>query len=354
MKRLLVSILILAMTIAAAAQLAISPPIAGNDASDSVVVTFCTFDTTMYPTLANADSIVALRYGPAHALVDSITQSAANLFRPRTGWYEIRYRAADGSGTLGSYRVYVRAKIGGAWRGAASGGYRVVDDDIGDYFAKLAADSDSLKDTLSLIGQIANAAGRGAYACTLYAFDAGSNTAVPGAFVRALNADESATAAFGTTNSLGRVVFALDEASYRVYSYLSGYSAVMLPQLITVTASGLRDTVWLSRFDPGQPAQAALCRVYGYVKALDGSGIGDVVVTARIAKAPLQLAGVVVSPYSVSTTSDTAGYWYLDLIPNGRLEPDNTKYDFTFHYPSGTILRKQIAAPDSASFWLRW
>jgi hypothetical protein len=149
-------------------------------------------------------------------------------------------------------------------------------------------------------------------------------------------------------------VFSLDAADYRVYPYLSGYNATELPTVVTVTNSGVEDTIWLSRFSPGQPGAATLCRVYGYVKALDGSGIGDVVITARIQKAPLQLEGVIISPYSVSTSCDSTGYWYLDLIPNGILDPDNTRYDFTFHYPSGTILRKQIAVPDSASYWLRW
>ncbi|MCK4858503.1 MAG: hypothetical protein KAT58_11075, partial [candidate division Zixibacteria bacterium] len=104
----------------------VAPAYVGNDLDDSVLVTFCTFDTTYYPTITDADSIIALRFGPDNSLVDSLTQNAANLFIPRTGWYEIHYRGADASGNQGLYRVYVRAKVGGDWRGAGSVNYQVI------------------------------------------------------------------------------------------------------------------------------------------------------------------------------------------------------------------------------------
>jgi hypothetical protein len=319
-----------------------------------VVVTFCTFDTTLYPRLADADSIIALRFGPDNTLVDSLSQTAANLFKVRKGWYEIHYRGSNPSGTLGSYRVYARVKIGGDWRGAASTGYRVIGGDVGNYFAQLAADDDSIKDTLGLLMSRTTGSGGGAYACTLSVFESTSQTAIQGVFVRALNATETATAGTGNSDSDGRLIFALDAASYHLLPYLTGYVFGSLPQAVTVTAAGVNDTIWANRFDPGSPPVASLCRVYGYVQTLGAGGLGEVVVTARIAKTPLQYNGVVVSPYGVSTGTDSTGYWYLDLIPNGNLQPDDTKYDFTFYYSSGTILRKQVVVPDSASFWLRW
>jgi hypothetical protein len=352
MKKIFVMLLMLADI--ATAGIWVTPSFVGSGAGDSVVVTFCTFDTTLYPRLANADSIIALRYGPANTLVDSLSQAAVSLFKVRTGWYEIHYRGANGSGTQGSYRVYVRVKIGGDWRGAASVGYRVIGGDVGSYFAKLAADADSIKDTLGLLTQRTTGSGSGAYACTLFVWETTSQSAIQGVFVRALNATETATAAIGESNSNGRLIFALDAASYHLLPYLTGYTFGSLPQVVTVTTTGANDTVWASRYDPGSPPSASLCRVYGYVQTLGAGGLGEVVVTARITKSSLQYNGVVVSPYGVSTGTDSTGYWYLDLIPNSDLQPNDTKYDFSFYYSSGTILRKQVVVPDSASFWLRW
>jgi hypothetical protein len=352
MKRILVMLLL--STKIAMAGIWVTPAFVGSGASDSVLVTFCTFDTTLYPRLADADSIIALRFSPDNTMFDSSSQTAANLFKVRKGWYEIHYRGSDSSGALGNYRVYVRVKIGGDWRGAASAGYRVIGKDVGNYFAQLAADADSIKDTLGLLMQRTTGSGTGAYACTLFVFELTSQTAIQGAFVRALNAAETATAAIGNTDSNGRLIFSLDAASYHLLPYLTDYAFGSLPQTVTVTTAGANDTIWGSRFDPGSPTAASLCRVYGYVQTLGASGLGEVVVTARIAKTPLLYNGVVVSPYGVSTGTDSTGYWYLDLIPNSDLRPDDTKYDFTFYYSSGTILRKQVVVPDSASFWLRW
>lgn len=332
----------------------VTPEFAGNGASDSVVVSFCTFDTSYYPRIADADSIVALRYGANNALVDSLTQSLGNVYKVRKGWYELHYRAANSEGAMGAYRVYVRVKVGGDWRGAASVSYRVIGDDVGDYFGKLAADGDSIKDTLGLVTHNTSTSGSGAYPCTLFVFDSGSGSAVQGVFLRALNSSETATAAVGESNSNGRIILSLDAATYHLLPYLSGYSFGALPVSLTVTASGAKDTIWASRFDPGAAPEASLCRVYGYVQSLDAHGIEGIVVTARIAKMPLTRDGVVVSPFAVSTATDTSGYWYLDLLPNSDLEPDDTKYDFTFYYPSGTILRRQFAAPESSSVWFRW
>jgi hypothetical protein len=352
MKKLALTLLLGFQT--ACAGIWVTPEFVGNGAGDSVVVSFCTFDTSYYPRIADADSIVALRYGADNALVDSLSQSAANLYRMRKGWYELHYQGANSTGALGTYRVYLRVKTGGDWRGAASVSYRVIDDEVGSYFARLAADADSIKDTLGLITHNTASSGTGAYACTLYVFDSGSQSAIQGVFLRVLNSSETATAAVGESNSNGRLMLSLDAASYHLLPYLSGYNFGALPKALTVTAAGVSDTIWASRFDPGTAPVALLCRVYGYVQSLSAGGIEGVVVTARIAKTPLTRDGVVVSPYAVSTATDTSGYWYLDLVPSGDIEPDDTKYDFTFYYPSGTILRKQFAAPESGSVWFRW
>ena len=337
MKKLLI---ILALLYAnTQAQIWVMPTVAGNGSNDSVFVSFCAFDTTMYPTIADADSIIALRFAPSNILIDSLTQSSERLLHPRTGWYELAFRAANSAGDLGIYQFYVRVKIGGAWRGAASASYQVIGDDVGDYFAAIAAST--------------NSTGDGAFACTLYVCESDGTTAVGAAFVRVLNSDESATIASGRSDANGRLILSLDASQYHIYASMFGYIADGLPMLSNVTAAGANDTIFLERFDPGNAPQASLCRVYGYVQTLGGQGIEGVVVTARIQKSPLLLDGAVISPFALSTVSDADGYWFLDLIPNSALEPDDTKYDLTLQYPSGIILRKQITVPAATNYWLR-
>ena len=337
MKKLLIFLALLCAN--TQAQIWVTPTVAGNGSNDSVFVSFCTFDTTLYPTIADADSIIALRFDPDNILVDSLTQSSERLLHPRTGWYEVAFRAANSVGDLGIYHVYVRVKIGGAWRGAAAASYQVIGDDVGDYFAAIAAST--------------NSTGDGAHACTLHVCESGGTTAVAGAFVRVLNSNESATIASGRSDSNGRLILSLDASQYHIYASMFGYVAEGLPMLSNVTAAGANDTLFLERFDPGAAPQANLCRLYGYVQTLGGQGIGGVAVTALIQKSPLLLDGAVVSPFALSTVSDASGYWFLDLIPNSTLEPDDTKYDLTLQYPSGIILRKQITVPAATNYWLR-
>ena len=391
MKRLLFLFLLCTQTLFAG--IWVTPEYVGNAETDSVVVTFCTFDTTLYPTIADVDSIVALRYGPDNSLVDSLDAGASNLEHPRTGWYELHYRGANTSGDLGTYRVYVRVWIGGDWRGAAACSYEVIEDQLGGYLMALSADADSIKDTLHQLmhsgesiavdsAQLARSvwdddivaragrrigwvdtadlvnnvpgSGGGAYACTLYVLENSTETAISGAFVRALNQEETATAAVGESDSNGRLLLSLDAAEYHLLATANGYLFDDLPDTLVVTSTGVNDTVWASSFDPGEPPQPGLCRVYGYVLSLGSEGLEGVTITASVLTTPLRWGSVVVSPYSLSTLTNENGYWELDLIPTTSLTPANTVYDFTMYDRSGTLLRKQFVVPDSLSCLFQW
>ena len=369
----------------------VTPGFVGNAESDSVVVAFCTFDTTLYPTIADVDSVVALRYGPDNTLVDSL--DANDVDHPRTGWYEIHYRGANASGDLGTYRVFVRVWQGGDWRGAAVGSYEVIDNQLGAYLASLSADADSIKDTLNSLmhsgepisvdsAQLARSVwdddivarngrrigwvdtsdivnsipstGSGAYACTLYVMESSTAAAVPGASVRALNSSETATAASGEADSNGRLLFALDAAEYHLLPYANGYAFTPLPETLTVTTGGANDTLWATRFDPGEPPLPALCRVFGYVQSLGSNGLSGVTVTASVLTTPLRFGNVVISPYSLSTVTDENGYWYLDLIPCDYLSPSGTVYDFTMYDQSGTVLHRQYVVPIATTSLFQW
>jgi hypothetical protein len=63
---------------------------------------------------------------------------------------------------------------------------------------------------------------------------------------------------------------------------------------------------------------------------------------------------VIISPYSVSTTTDNNGYFYLDLIPSDSLIPPGVKYEFTISRSDGTILRQRLTVPDASIWRLTW
>ncbi len=105
----------------------IVPDLSGNGSSDSVVVFFEVFDTTSLPQLADADSLMILRYGPDGGLVDSLGENSSSVIKPRTGSYEVHLKSSDGSSSAGRYTVRVYAYKGGQIRGASSSGYYVLD-----------------------------------------------------------------------------------------------------------------------------------------------------------------------------------------------------------------------------------
>ena len=103
------------------------PEVVGNKTSDSITLTFETFDTTALPLLANPDSLKILRFDPEGALFDSLGENDGRVNNIREGSYRVRFRGSDGYSTAGDYSVRVYAFVGGQIRGASSCGYYVIE-----------------------------------------------------------------------------------------------------------------------------------------------------------------------------------------------------------------------------------
>lgn len=123
MYKIIIAILLCWCAIASAGEF-ISPGVVGSTDADSIIVSITVADTTVLPTIVDADSLYILRFAPNQSLLDSINIGASNLFKMRTGFYVAHYKASA-SGALGIYQVYAKAKIHGAWRGHVAGGYLV-------------------------------------------------------------------------------------------------------------------------------------------------------------------------------------------------------------------------------------
>jgi hypothetical protein len=395
--------------------LSISPQIAGNDLSDSICITFSSIDTTLYPEITDLDSFDVLQYDPAGARIDSVSDGASSAHHPTHGFYRVILKSSDAAGEQGLYSVLVRGWLAGKERGIASGSYQVVDQSIGDYLSRIDttvssrgisnldvshniginwADIDNQDaavnlssttipggasaDTAAVARSVWNNAivplagrrtgyadsvgtvesvpssGTGAYPCSLYYFCGEDTSAIQGVFSRALNSSQTATSAISISNSNGLVVFSLDNALYRIWSYLTGFTFEGLPKDLSVTSPAVNDTIWATRFDPGDPPSPALCRVYGWVLDLTGNPIAGAAVNGGIRYSPLRYAQLVISPYSRSTVTDSAGYWYLDLIPSGELVPENTTYMFSINSEPGPVIVTNVVVPDLSSWQLTW
>ncbi len=194
--------------------------------------------------------------------------------------------------------------------------------------------------------------GAGAFSVTFVAQDSGNNQTLPGTAVTVRNINQTAVMAIGATDNSGAVSFNLDADSFVVVARLLGY---IFPSYDTVVISGpITDTLKASAFDPGAPVSPNLVRAWGYITDIAGVPDTAATISAVLSGGVARVTGTIVSPFSVSAKTDTAGYFFLDILPNTTLTPDSTTYQFTIIRSDGTILRKRLAAPDSTSWRLSW
>ncbi len=198
---------------------------------------------------------------------------------------------------------------------------------------------------------LTSGSGTGANQVTINTFQVPDSIPVIGAQVQVLNQDQSTTTGLLNSNPSGQAVFALDNGIYKLRMYKSGW-IFTVPESIIVSGN-VADTFYASIFNPGNPPSANLCRVYGWIKDLKGQPLAGAVVEAKIGTIPLRYQTVLISPYYKTTSTDSDGYWYLDLYPNSILTPSNTQYDFSIYIPYGTILRIKTTVPEQSSWELQ-
>jgi hypothetical protein len=52
--------------------------------------------------------------------------------------------------------------------------------------------------------------------------------------------------------------------------------------------------------------------------------------------------------------TNSSGYWFLDLYPNGVFNPGTTQYDFTLSVGGSPVARRTVTVPNQASWQLTW
>lgn len=194
--------------------------------------------------------------------------------------------------------------------------------------------------------------GSGIYAYSLLTYDTLINQVIPGVNLTVRNSGQTALVAVARTGSDGLITFSLDDDSFMVMASAPGY-IFESGKIIFVSGAGT-DTLFGYRFDPGTPASPELCRVYGHLYDIKGQPVADAMVSASLPQGVTQSGGIVVSPLIITVTTDSSGYFFLDLIPSDSLLPDDTSYEFTIYNEEGTIFRRRLKIPASSSWQLEW
>jgi hypothetical protein len=220
---------------------------------------------------------------------------------------------------------------------------------LGDY-SGAAGDNNNIKDDIAAV----STQGGGTEPETLFVFDS-DTTAIEGVSVTVRNLDQTSTKVPGhRTDSSGKVFLELDPDSFVVVLYANNYFQSDLDTIVVATGGGT-DTVWMNRFDPGNPPSPDLCRVYGWVYDITGDSLEGVSVISEIPPEfhPVKYSDVIITPFKKTTETDSAGYWQIDLLPNSLLSDTDSKYLFIIEYPSGVVFRTRVEVPDSTSWQLK-
>nr|MBN2276851.1 hypothetical protein [candidate division Zixibacteria bacterium] len=194
--------------------------------------------------------------------------------------------------------------------------------------------------------------GGGAYSIEIMVLDTALDQPIPGVGLNVRNLPQTALIAVGQSDNSGSAGFSLNPDTFMVAAFAPGY--IFHPyDTIVVTGPGL-DTLFGYRFDPGEPTDPGMCRLYGFVYNISGNPESDAAITARLPAGVTRAGAALISPLMVETTSDGNGYFYLDLIPNTELTPDTTRYEITVARPDGIILRERVVVPDQSSWLFTW
>ncbi|NOY88746.1 MAG: hypothetical protein GXO93_05050 [FCB group bacterium] len=194
--------------------------------------------------------------------------------------------------------------------------------------------------------------GSGLYAYEVQIYDSTIGQVISGAEVVVRNISQTSLQGVGKSDGNGLSVFNLNTDSFLVMASAPGYIFDAFDTVI-VTGSG-KDTVFGYQFNPGTPAAPNLCRVYGYLYNVNGQPQEGAKVTASLPSGVVQYGNVIVSPFTVSSTTDSSGYFYLDLIPSDSLVPQGELYEISISRTDGTVLRQRLKIPVTSSWRLVW
>lgn len=173
-------------------------------------------------------------------------------------------------------------------------------------------------------------AGFGAFPATVTVTD-GTNP-IQGASVMIL--DGSTTVGLGTTDASGNYTFSLNSGTYTASVTKPNYTFSPVSRTVTGTETGTlidTDLEMTAVSVPSAPADASLCRVFGYIERPDGTPAKHVTIdVALVAASGGVKSNKIISGHTFTMQTDKNG----DIIPkdlnrNDLMTPAGTTYEFT-------------------------
>ncbi len=374
----------------------VTPAIVGDADTDTIYVTFAVNDTL--GNAADCDSAWAVRFYNGRAFDSAKVMSSHGS---RTGLYAVSFRGSADVDSLGAYWVQVRTYGVSGRNPHITYSYTVVDGgpvgrnnemgissqavtdiwnkNVAGYggsptvmggalvntFARtdsnvvrravdsaIVLDVDGARDATKSDYQ--STTGPGPTPVRLLVLDDADTGSIEGVHLTVKLAADQTKKHECITGADGWASMTLNDVGYDIYATANNYQFTTPAIGIAVSGDSLRDTIWATVFDPGSPVDPELCRVYGWVYDLTGTAIEGVTIATRMISVPVRYADIVVSPFEKSTTSDSTGYWYLDVYPSAALTPGGAKYEMTLRYDDGAIVRKKITVPDTTSWQFSW
>ena len=203
---------------------------------------------------------------------------------------------------------------------------------------------DSGTDTLEDIRNATAGAGAGLPTATITVTETDDDgDPIPSARVQIYDSGNSVYVAEGTTNGSGvAAIIVPGDATYKARVSKPGWTFTV-PETLTVSGD-TADAYYGTQFTPGTPSPGTV-RIYSWEFEADGAtAIPSVAVNAWPSNrgAHHDDGGIAYEDtYNATATTDSNGYWYLDLTPD-------TEYDFDLQTTRDNIYRK-ITTPAANS-----
>lgn len=194
------------------------------------------------------------------------------------------------------------------------------------------------------------AGGTGSNSVIVRCKSSADSSVIPSANIQILDSTESSTVGLLTSDSQGRGFFALDNGTYCVRMSKPGGWQFTVPE--TLKVDGNEDTTYYADvFNPGSPPSAEYCLVYGWVDTL-GLPVDGANIVASIDYYPLTYdTTLLANPYAQFTTTDSTGYWKLNLYINSLLTPATTKYQIWIYIPQGNLFHSDTVVVPNQPSW---
>ena len=210
----------------------------------------------------------------------------------------------------------------------AAGFYFITDStDVGQYFASWQGTIQGRTPSAVYNFEVV-APPSGPNKVNLWICAASDSSGIPNVDVRIKDETETTLIGDFETDASGKITTALPADTFKVLVSDLGAHSFSLPWEIIVTSSGLTDTRLGTAFNAGSPDSSNVTRIYGWLRALDGSNSDGVIVRVSTlgiyddvghdGSDPTIL--VMQQPIDADTTG-TDGYFAVDLLCADELLP---------------------------------